>query len=58
MLAGAPAASSTNGSVVEDVETVTGASSVAALALEVTIASARRLAVKSAVLAGGSVLAR
>ena len=39
MLAGAPAASSTIGSVVEDVETAVGASSGAALALEVTMAS-------------------
>ena len=40
MLAGASAASSMMGSVVEDVETVIGASSVAAFALELTIASA------------------
>ena len=40
MLAGASAASSTIGSVVEDVEMAVGASSGAALALEVTIASA------------------
>ena len=39
MLAGAPTASSTIGSVVEDVETAVGASSGAALALEVTMAS-------------------
>ena len=40
MLAGASATSSTIGNVVEDVETVVGASSGAALALEMTIASA------------------
>ena len=40
MLAGASAASSMTGSVVEDVETVIGASSVATFALELTIASA------------------
>ena len=42
MLAGASAASSTFGSVVEDVETVVGVSSGAAVALEMTIASACR----------------
>ena len=39
MLAGASAASRTIGSVVEDVKTVVGASSVAAFSLEMTIAS-------------------
>jgi hypothetical protein len=39
MLAGAPAASSTIGSVVEDVETAVGVSSGAVFPLEVTIAS-------------------
>ena len=42
MLAGASAASSTIGGVVVDVETVVGASSGAAFAFEMTIASARR----------------
>ena len=42
MLAGASAASSMMGSVVEDVKLVIGASSVAAFALELTIASACR----------------
>ena len=41
MLAGASAASRTIGSVVEDVKTVVGASSVAAFSLEMTIASLR-----------------
>ena len=40
MLAGAPAASSTTDSVVEDVETVADVSFGAALALEMTIATA------------------
>ena len=41
MLAGASTASSRVGSVVEDIETVAGASSGAAFALEMTIASVR-----------------
>ena len=55
MLAGASAASSTIGGVVVDVETVVGASSGAAFAFEMTIASARRKGDKSVVLVGGSV---
>ena len=43
MLAGASATSSMIGSVVEDVETVVGASSFDALALEATIVHARIL---------------
>ena len=53
--AGASEASSTIGSVVEDVETDLGASSVAAFALELTWPRRAVLAVKSAVLVGGSV---
>ena len=53
MLAGASAASSTIGSVVEDVETVVGASSFDALALEATIVRIARFALRNACLAGG-----
>ena len=53
MLAGASATSSTIGSVVEDVETVVGASSFDALALQATIVYIARSALKNAALAGG-----
>ena len=53
MLAGASATSSTIGSVVEDVETVVGASSFDALALEAIIVRISRIAQKNAALAGG-----
>ena len=54
MLAGASATSSTIGSVVEDVETVVGASVFDALALEATIVHCAYFAVRNTTLAGGS----
>ena len=53
MLAGACAASSTIGSVVEDVEMAVGASSFDALALDATIVCIAHIAQKNAALAGG-----
>ena len=53
MLAGASAASSTIGRVVEDVETVVGASSFDALALEATIVGIAHFALRNACVAGG-----
>jgi hypothetical protein len=57
MLAGASAASSMIASVVEDVETVVGTSSGAALALEVTIAFACRGGCRKCWIASGRVCA-
>ena len=53
MLAGASAASTMIGSVVENVETVVGASSFDALALEATIVRIARFALRNVCLAGG-----
>ena len=57
MLADGPAASSTMGSVVEDVETAVYAASVDAFALESALAHARFVCVKKLPVAGGTVCA-